>query len=79
MVLTRTTVERAARHAASRPGIDAIILFGSRVRSDAGPWSDWDLYPEEATMYGEMPGFWNAMPRRSRPEWNANSWTHSFP
>ena len=43
MVLTRTTVERAARHAASRPGIDAVILFGSRVRGDAGPWSDWDL------------------------------------
>ena len=43
MVLTRTTIEQAARHAASHPGIDAIILFGSRVRGNARPWSDWDL------------------------------------
>ena len=43
MALTRTTIERAARHAASHPGIDAVILFGSRVRGNARPWSDWDL------------------------------------
>ena len=43
MVLTRTTIEQAARHAASHPGIDAVILFGSRVRGNARPSSDWDL------------------------------------
>ena len=43
VVLTRTTIEQAARHAASHPGIDAVILFGSRVRGNARPSSDWDL------------------------------------
>ena len=43
VVLTRTTIEQAARQAATQPGIDAVILFGSRVRGDARPGSDWDL------------------------------------
>lgn len=43
MVLTQTVIEGAARHAAAHPGIDAVVLFGSRVRGIARPWSDWDL------------------------------------
>lgn len=42
-VVIEWNVEAAARRLAKATGADAVILFGSRARSDSGPDSDWDL------------------------------------
>lgn len=36
-------LDRIAGIAAGRPGLRALLLFGSRARGDAAPTADWDL------------------------------------
>ena len=36
-------IERLREVAQAFPGVDALILYGSRARDDATPHSDWDL------------------------------------
>ncbi len=36
-------IERLREFAQAFPGLDALILYGSRARGDATPHSDWDL------------------------------------
>ena len=38
-----TIVDALARVASGSPGLDVLLLFGSRARDDAHPNSDWDL------------------------------------
>ena len=41
--LSPVTFEALARSAAAMPGLELLLLFGSRSRGDAQPGSDWDL------------------------------------
>ncbi len=43
VLLRRDPVLRAIVEALRRYGAERIILFGSRARGDAGPWSDYDV------------------------------------
>ena len=41
--LSPLTLEALARSSAAMPGLELLMLFGSRARDDAHPDSDWDL------------------------------------